>query len=261
MALEENYWSNAIVSPDTLGIGYCYIPKSVFLYGRDNVSVDIGADYYLGQYPVTKSEFLTFVSETGYDYSDEDIQIMNALSPMADCPATPISWKDAKSYARWLRKKTGEYYSLPSELEWESGARGTKGNVYPWGDNEPNFSYAHFSSEIPSVKTIPVGSKPRNESPYGCRDAVGNIWEWCLDMFEEDNNTHVLRGGSCVESQDSCSCLAKKYCCDPYYRMPYAGFRLIYLPGAMFDFYRMLANSHSESGNRYTDTSSRTIIM
>ena len=259
MSLQENYWSNVIVRSDTLGTEYCFIPISVFLFGRDNERVDILAEYLVGRYPITKAEFLQFIAETNYDYSDEDIQIMNLLSPMPDCPATPISWRDAKAYARWMRKKTGEYYSLPSEHEWESASRGTNGFKYPWGMKEPTFVQAHYSEQFPSVKTIPVGSKPSNESSYGCRDTVGNIWEWCLDKFEDNNEIHVLRGGSCVESLDSCNSVSKKFCCDPHYRMPYAGFRLMYLPGEMFEFYRIAANS--ASSGRYTDTSSKTIIL
>ena len=261
MTLDESYWSNSCVRPDTLGVGYCFVPKSAFMYGKKNVHAEIQADYYLAQYPITKSQFLTFITETCYDYDDENTRIMNVLCPTPDCPATPISWADAKAYARWMRKKTGEYYSLPNEQEWEAGARGSKGFPYPWGIEEPKFVHAHFSGDLPSLRTIPVGSKPLNESPYGCRDMVGNTWEWCLDSFDEENTTHVLRGGSCVESEDSCNCTAKKFCIDPHYRMPYASFRLIYLPGEMFHFYRMLAMSDGSSGGRYTDTSSKTIIL
>jgi formylglycine-generating enzyme required for sulfatase activity len=260
MSLNKKYWSNAIVNVDSLGGEYCFVPKSVFIYGKSRETVEIQAEYYLGRYPVTKSEFLGFVAATNYDYSDEDIRIMNILCPQPECPATPISWADAKAYARWMRKKTGEYYSLPSEYEWEAGSRGDKGVAYPWGDDSPKFSHAHFSSDgIPSVMTIPIKSKPLNESDYGVCDTVGNVWEWCLDSFDDTNEIHVLRGGSCVESIDSCNCTAKKYCIDPHYRLPYAGFRLIYLPGELFNLYRMAANSSNQ--NTYTDTASKTIFM
>ena len=262
MALKENYWSSIIIKEDKLGGEFCYVSKSPFIIGRDKQIIETHADYCIGKYPVTKSEFLEFVYESGYDYDSYSIDVMNGLSPDSNSPASFVSWWDAKHFARWKRKKTGEYYSLPSELEWEAAARGIAGSKYPWGENEPNFTHAHFSSEIPNIKTIPVGSKPMNQSSCGCIDMVGNVWEWCLDKYDEsEDEAYVLRGGSCVENEDCCACTSKRFCCDPNYRVPYAGFRLMYLTKEMYNVYKMISSSGQGMKDTSSRTMSRTIIM
>ncbi len=90
-------------------------------------------DYYLGKTPVTNAQYRAFVQATGYQ-RPEDWAEGRPPRDKEDHPVVNVSWYDAVTYCRWLSEVTGKSYSLPSEAEWEKGARGTDGRIYPWGN-------------------------------------------------------------------------------------------------------------------------------
>jgi serine/threonine-protein kinase len=103
-----------------------------------------------------------------------------------DAPQQPVvfvSQEDARTYCQWAGKR------LPKEQEWQEAAQGTDGREYPWGNQEPNCSFANYYDACKIRATLPVGSKPAGDSPYGALDMAGNVYEW----VEEAG---VLRGGS-----------------------------------------------------------------
>ena len=114
-----------------------------------------------------------------HKYSDEK----------ADHPVVLVNWYDAKAYAKWVGGQ------LPTEQEWEKAARGIDGRIYPWGDE-------WYSNRCNTQKTGIKGStsvgqfSPQGDSPYGCVDMSGNIWEWTSSWEDEDETLRVLRGGS-----------------------------------------------------------------
>ena len=119
-----------------------------------------------------------------------------ALSGPADRPVRFISWDEAVQYCNWLDGKLRSWSGtpgllaaalsgarggpawkvrLPSEAEWEKAARGTKNQIYPWGDTlDP--SKANYGNHFKEPTT--VGIYPEGASPYGLRDMSGNVWEW-----------------------------------------------------------------------------------
>ena len=91
-------------------------------------------------------------------------------------PVVYVSWYAAMAYADWVGKR------LPTEAEWEKAARGGLINqAYSWG-NFIDPGKANYSGKIGG--TTPVGNYLANE--YGLYDMVGNVWEWCLDVYKED---------------------------------------------------------------------------
>ena len=223
---------------DNLGQEFCYIPEGRFLGGIEgNEELQTGAPTYVGRYPVTVALFMAFLSDTGYDYPQTELNIMQDVSPMPECPACNISWLDAKEFCRWLRKKTGDYYSLPQNDEWEKAARGEDGRHYPWGNEEGLEHHAHFNS-MHIGTTSQVGQKPQGVSPYGCHDMAGNVWEWCLDSFTDERDPHILKGGSWQNEAEYLDCGVRTYSYPPEKRRPYMGFRLLYLTKDMLDKYK-----------------------
>jgi formylglycine-generating enzyme required for sulfatase activity/class 3 adenylate cyclase len=205
------------------------IPAGEFLMGEVREQHELFLpDYQLGKYPVANAEYERFIEAGGYQNKSfwtkagwiEIGQNQNEPRYWQDerfnkpnQPAIGLSWYECVAYCRWLSAETGQLYRLPTEAEWEKGARGVDGRVYPWG-SEFEASRLNARAGDQQVCTItPVGIYPTGTSPFGLFDCAGNVWEWCATRWKkpfpydvnqdewqadylEGQNLRVLRGGS-----------------------------------------------------------------
>lgn len=111
-------------------------------------------------------------------------------------PVTHVGWTEAKGYAAWLSRETGQTYRLPSEAEWEYAARARTTGPYSTGASLTN-QQANFLGG--PGKTTPVGQFPAN--PFGLHDMHGNVWEWTEDCAADAYSAGHLSDGSAYESR------------------------------------------------------------
>lgn len=162
--------------------------------------------------PITNAQYAAFVADTGHAPPDVDAETWKGYGLIhpyersrkfawiggrmpagrQDHPVVMVSIADARAYAGWLSRRTGRRWRLPDELEWEKAARGTDGRRFPWGDA---FDPAKLNShDRGPFETVPVGSFPKGASPFGLRDAAGQVFEWT--RTESRAGFYVVKGGS-----------------------------------------------------------------
>ena len=200
---------------------------------RPQHKVRITKPFYLGKYNVTRAQFAKFVENTGYrteaevdgrggsgytEHENPRIGVKPAFNwrntgfpQQDDSPVVNISWNDATLFCRWLSKKEGKTYRLPTEAEWEYACRAGTTTRYSTGDS-PNglvevanvadvafFTMADGGQLSPEsadrgrvmgtmlngddrfVFTSPVGKFKPNA--FGLGDMHGNASTWCLDWY------------------------------------------------------------------------------
>lgn len=142
---------------------------------RPQFRLDLPA-YCIGKTEITNAQYQRFVLSTGHPAPT--LWAGGQIPPgLESHPVVCVSWEDARSYCDWAGVR------LPTELEWEKAARGTKGSTYPWGDRWDASRCQNTDSRGRS-DTAPVGAYPTGVSPYGLQDMAGNAWEWCEDWYD-----------------------------------------------------------------------------
>jgi formylglycine-generating enzyme required for sulfatase activity len=132
-------------------------------------------------------------------------------------PAISMTQHAANKYCQWLSAKTGHFYRLPTEAEWEYAARAGTTTAYFWGDDPAPMGDYCWWGRNSDFKYQKVGKKKAN--PWGLHDILGNVTEWCLDQYDPDyyktmpaanpwNKAtkpypHVARGGSWDDEEPS----------------------------------------------------------
>jgi formylglycine-generating enzyme required for sulfatase activity len=279
-------WGRAIHSVDPRpGVGllpngfpdfvWCEIPAGKFIMGSDRDTnnpvreLTLGR-FFLAKYPMTVLQYSAFrVPYSNPKYwkdlhpDAENVRqagMQNSKWPITNHPCTNVSFYEAIACARWVNELLGTgqlpnpfgagvkvEVRLPSEAEWEKGARGDQDQrEYPWGDGY-RVGHANIDETAQKVgphylrQTSPVGMYIEGVSPYGLMDMSGNVWEWMhteynkvignsISYITSNNNSRVVRGGSWNSAPDDARASSRlRYA--PRNRNFDVGFRLgVFLP-------------------------------
>jgi len=197
-----------------------WVPPGPFIYdeGEGTQIVRLEHGFSIARTPVTNAQYARFVAATRHT-SPEHWRGKTPPGALRDHPVAYVSWEDAVAYAEWAGGR------LPTEQEWEKAARGIDGRVYSWGDE---FDAARCNARESGIETTtPVGRySPGGDSPCGCTDMAGNVWEWTASEWEPGRDVRVLRGGAFGCEGRNVRCAAR-FRLSPYYRGRDFGFRLV----------------------------------
>ncbi len=172
--------------------------------------------FFMGKYEITQAQYQAIMGEKPSNFIGEKR------------PVEQVSWDEAVEFCKKLSQKTNteHTYRLPSEAEWEYACRaGTKTPFY-FGETittdlvnyDGNYPYGSTPKGEYREQTIDVGKFPPNS--FGLYDMHGNVWEWCLDVYNDNylgapkngsawltgknNNIRLLRGGSWNNNARNC---------------------------------------------------------
>lgn len=156
------------------------------------VSVD---DFWMGSYEVTWDLFELFLyRETDHELSEGarevDIQIdgvSGATMPYVNFnkpgyPLINVTQYAAATFCKWLSAKTGHFYRLPTEAEWEYAARTNNEKAFPFEANAID-DYAWYKGN--SGENLQKGGL-KSPNTWGLYDMYGNASEWVLDSYDPD---------------------------------------------------------------------------
>jgi formylglycine-generating enzyme required for sulfatase activity len=182
-----------IVATGDVVVQLVAVPSGDFLMGSENHLFSeapvhpVGVrSFLLGKYPVTQEQWQAVMGVNPSAFRDS-----------LDRPVDSVSWDQAAEFCRRLSAQSGHPVRLPSEAEWECACRaGTAGEFFfgPWGPfwddsqvprvvRQALLDYAWFDLNS-GDQTHPVGLKRPN--PWGLHDMIGNVWEWCADVWHGD---------------------------------------------------------------------------
>jgi formylglycine-generating enzyme required for sulfatase activity len=112
-------------------------------------------------------------------------------------PAIAMTQHAANKYCQWLSAKTGQFYRLPTEAEWEYAARAGTTTKYFFGDDDSKLGEYAWYEQNSDFKYQKVGKKKPN--PWGLYDIYGNVVEWVLDQYDPNFYQQCSAQGESVD--------------------------------------------------------------
>jgi formylglycine-generating enzyme required for sulfatase activity len=253
---------------NSAGMEFVLIPAGKFMMGSPaneagrephegpQREVQISKPFYMGKYEVKVSEFREFVKAAQFKTDaetnggayvpvkdkwqrKEGVNWLNpGVSQKDDHPVVCLAWSDAVEYCKWLAKKTGHAYRLPTEAEWEYACRAGTQQAYSFGPDGRELSKFGWFTENSGGKTRPVGQKKPN--PWGLFDMHGNVWEWCQDWYSAypagtaidpggplRGSARVHRGGGFASPEKYSRCAVRR---NGFGGSERVGFRIVRMP-------------------------------
>ena len=195
----------------TFGLGST--PDLPFVFDNEKWAHPVEvAPFRIARAPVTNAEFAAFVDDDGYlkkklwsaqgwvwrcklgamqpaywcrsgeGWLRRHFDRMLPLEPNA--PVSHVCWYEAEAFCNWAGRR------LPTEAEWEvaastepdgnGGFSNTK-RQYPWGDEPPSAAHANLDTHL--LGCVDVASFAAGDSAWGCRQMIGNVWEWTASAY------------------------------------------------------------------------------
>lgn len=165
------------------------------------------APFEIARTPVTNKAYAEFVDDGGYEQLDHWsyagkawLKNSQAKHPLywqrdnhgwserhfdewrplrATHPVMHVNWHEAEAYACWAGRR------LPTEAEWEMAASmandSQQKQIFPWGNDPPTKERANLDGA--AGDRLNVGACAKGDSQSGCRQMIGNVWEWTASAF------------------------------------------------------------------------------
>ena len=245
-------------------------PQAPFLFDNEKWAHPVElVPFRISRAPVSNGQFMAFVEDGGYqrrEFWDQagwgwreaadahhpvywrregsgawEVRQFDAWGPLApDRPVVHVNWHEASAWCRWAGRR------LPTEAEWEAAAVGEpdggrlapRKRRHPWGEAPPGPERANLDGR--ALGCVDVAALPAGDSAFGCRQMLGNVWEWTADTFGPYpgfapdayreysqplfGTTRVLRGGAWTSRARMVNATYRNYF-GPERRDVFAGFR------------------------------------
>jgi formylglycine-generating enzyme required for sulfatase activity len=191
-----------IITEDDLSIEMVFIPEGKFMMGKDTLNsydyspsndVEVSS-FWISKFEITWDIYQLFMDQTNFDeksdfsradFIDKIDGLSGPTTPYVDMsfgmgknnfPAVNMTHFAASKFCEWLSSKTGFYYRLPTEAEWEYACSDEMDNL-----KIDDFAWNRYNSDEKYQK---VGQKKPNI--YGLHDMLGNVAEWTADIYNKD---------------------------------------------------------------------------
>lgn len=148
--------------------------------------VTLSTGLLVGKAPVTWRQYRRFCVEKGLKPPRTvDFRNLAGFDITVSHPAVNVDYSEASAYCEWAGAR------LLTESEWEWAARGEEPGLSSWGDDLIDPRRGNWSRHplYGGRGTSPVGAFPGGQSPFGCLDMLGNVWEWTSDRYGEYPDT------------------------------------------------------------------------
>ena len=191
-----------IITEDDISIEMVFIPEGKFRMGKDTLNsydyspsndVEVSS-FWISKFEITWDIYQLFMDQTNFDeksdfsradFIDKIDGLSGPTTPYVDMsfgmgknnfPAVNMTHFAASKFCEWLSSKTGFYYRLPTEAEWEYACSDEMDNL-----KIDDFAWNRYNSDEKYQK---VGQKKPNI--YGLHDMLGNVAEWTADIYNKD---------------------------------------------------------------------------